>query len=100
METTTDTLVKKNIQTEVGWNRIVIPLEAFKPNGVSNGNSALLPASNKQPALNEVLLVGVSIDKPAGYPVLEIRSIKLKQANENGAATPASSLPKSNLQSK
>ncbi len=89
LETSTDSLVKKNIQPEIGWNRIVIPLDAFKQ-GVGNGNSVSAAASNRQPALNEVLLVGVSIDKPDGYPVLEIRSIKLKQANQNSTATPAS----------
>lgn len=82
LQTDRDTIVSKDIKpSEKGWTRIVVPLETFRAQ-IARGQNivksfhevAYAPAH-----LNEVLGLGVLIEKPEGYPVLEVRSIKLSK---------------------
>lgn len=77
-----DTLIKKGIKpVEKGWTRIVVPIETFKPWMAKTENlvTTYKEAAYAPVPLEEVLGIGVSIEKPVGYPVLEIRSIKLSK---------------------
>jgi hypothetical protein len=76
LQTDRDTLIRKGVKPGAQeWARLAIPLNSFKLQNIV-GSAKLVLASE---LLNEVLGIGVSIDKPIGYPVLEIRSIKLSE---------------------
>jgi hypothetical protein len=82
IQTDRDTLVRKgNTPPAIGWTRITIPVEALKKQTArrKNASSIYREAANEIVPMNEVLGLGVSIEKPIGYPVLEIRSIKLSK---------------------
>ncbi|HLL43956.1 MAG TPA: hypothetical protein VK369_12500, partial [Segetibacter sp.] len=73
--TARDTIIRKDIKpAEKAWTRIAVPIETFRPQFEKGENTEAVYSSV---SLNEVLGIGVSIEKPLGYPVLEIRSIKL-----------------------
>jgi hypothetical protein len=80
LQTTTDTIVKKGIKpVENGWTRIVIPVQSIKDEFAKKQTSGIVqPAANRVSLpLSSMFGFGVSIGKPIGYPVLEIRSVKL-----------------------
>jgi hypothetical protein len=88
-----DTIIKRGITpAENGLTRIVIPFESFKllsirkrdPKG-SSGETIAAAYS-----MNEITDFGVSMEKPVGYTVLEIRSVKLSK--EEPEATKAVSI--------
>jgi hypothetical protein len=77
-----DTIIREGIKpVEKGWTRIVVPIETFKPSIAKAGNliNTFRHTATASVPLDEVLGLGVSIEKPVGYPVLEIRSIKLSK---------------------
>ena len=75
-----DTLVKTNVTAiPMKWNRVIVPIAAFvktvparkdKGNGYAQVNDPVISKT-------EMLGIGVFTRKPVGYPVLEIRSIRL-----------------------
>lgn len=80
LQTQTDTIVKKGLKAvEKEWTRVVIPLETIKKEYAKNKSTHTFQHyANISPLLlTEVLGFGVSMGKPMGNPVLEIRSVKL-----------------------
>jgi hypothetical protein len=86
LQTDTDTLIRKGVKPGAHeWSKLVIPLNSFKAQNTERARKTGDIASQLS---NEVLGIGVSIDKPINYPVLEIRSIKLsKEETANTAFT-------------
>ena len=81
-----DTLVAKNISVpKMRWKEILIPLDSFKKQMAHGGNSGNDHyASNASHSMDEVIGLGVYIKQPVGYPVLEIRSVKLSKIGTGG----------------
>ncbi|HMF72765.1 MAG TPA: hypothetical protein VK616_14910, partial [Flavitalea sp.] len=75
-----DTIIKRNIQpAQNGWSNIVVPFNTFKKIQ-ANKQNVRVSASKMESlpfSMNEITDFGVSMDKPVGYTVLEIASIRL-----------------------
>jgi hypothetical protein len=84
-----DTIIKRGIQpVENGLTKIVVPFESFKLLSLKKRSIA---GWAHEPAaapfsMNEITDFGVSMENPVGYPVLEIRSIKLSKEKPAGTS--------------
>lgn len=96
LSTVTDTVVKKDITPkEKGWTQVVIPIETFTAEIKKGQDQKTVyqgTASSIVPLTN-VLGLGVSIVRPVGYPVLEIRSIKLSNEDPGNSTALSSVFP-------
>jgi hypothetical protein len=81
IHTDRDTLSKKGIQTQPGnWTKIAIPLSAYKAQLAAKYKTLGSPAEY----LNNVKGLGLYMDAPVGYPLIETRAISL--VNDAGEA--------------
>lgn len=79
LEASGDTLIRKGITPKQnGWIKVIAPLQTFRKHtaAIAQGNTFLQPSGTTLP-MTAVAGFGVLISKPLGYPVLEIRSVKL-----------------------
>jgi hypothetical protein len=86
LNTYTDTLSKKNIQPVPNkWIKVAIPLDYFKTQiAAKHGNGTV----NTTPILSDVKGMGITIEKPVGYPVIQTRSFTLANEAPEGAISP------------
>lgn len=89
VQSSRDTLVHRGLTPlKNNWTHLVVPIETLKLGKVTEKKAG---ASNRQTVnqpvlLDDVLSLGVLVAKPVGYPVLEIRSMRLLKdlpVNEN-----------------
>jgi len=80
LRTGADTIIKKGIiPNENKVTRIVIPFSEFRKNPAKSTVNESTPATFY---MNDVTDLGVSMDKPIGNTVLEIRSVKLSSVEK------------------